>query len=165
MDKKQVETTLALSVCETTAGNNVNISARMLTEYYLPVFKTCVQVAKVKSMMCRCEHRCCFVCFPKFLFCFEGYGLTRQARDERDKISEETAIRTVTTLSTGSHPAPTASSRMTSSVAVRNKPPDAEFHSFLFVPSLSWQTITSQMIEDDGDEEAHPSTALLCFVA
>ena len=24
----------------------------MLTEYYLPVFKTCVQVAKVKSMMC-----------------------------------------------------------------------------------------------------------------
>jgi beta-D-xylosidase 4 len=34
------------------SGNNVNISARMLTEYYLPVFKTCVQVAKVKSIMC-----------------------------------------------------------------------------------------------------------------
>jgi hypothetical protein len=117
--------------------------------------------------MCRCENRCCFVClFSKFMFCFEGYGLTRQARDERDKISEETAIRTVTTLSTGSHPAPMASSRMTSSAVVRNnKPSDAEFHSFLFVPSLSWQTITSQMIEDDGDEEAHPSTALLCFVA
>ena len=34
------------------SGNDVNISARMLTEYYLPVFKTCVQIAKVKSMMC-----------------------------------------------------------------------------------------------------------------
>ena len=38
------------------AGNDVNISSRMLTEYYLPVFKTCIQVAKVKSMMCSCEH-------------------------------------------------------------------------------------------------------------
>jgi beta-D-xylosidase 4 len=33
------------------SGNNVNISARMLAEYYMPVFQTCVQVAKVKSMM------------------------------------------------------------------------------------------------------------------
>ena len=34
------------------SGNNVNISARMLVEYYLPVFKTCVQIAKAKSIMC-----------------------------------------------------------------------------------------------------------------
>ena len=33
------------------SGNDVKISPRMLTEYYLPVFKTCVQVAKVKSIM------------------------------------------------------------------------------------------------------------------
>ena len=37
--------------------NDVNISARMLTEYYLPAFKACVQGAKVKSIMCSCEHR------------------------------------------------------------------------------------------------------------
>lgn len=34
------------------SGNDVQISPRMLTEYYLPVFKTCIQEAKVKSMMC-----------------------------------------------------------------------------------------------------------------
>ena len=34
--------------------NDVNISARMLTEYYLPAFKACVQDAKVKSIMCSC---------------------------------------------------------------------------------------------------------------
>eukprot|EP00656_Telonema_subtile_P009230 TRINITY_DN14333_c0_g2_i1.p1 TRINITY_DN14333_c0_g2~~TRINITY_DN14333_c0_g2_i1.p1 ORF type:complete len:947 (-),score=234.31 TRINITY_DN14333_c0_g2_i1:226-3066(-) len=33
-------------------GNDVNISTRMLVEYYLPVFKTCVQIAKAKSIMC-----------------------------------------------------------------------------------------------------------------
>jgi hypothetical protein len=32
--------------------NDVNISARMLVEYYLPAFKACVQEAKVKSIMC-----------------------------------------------------------------------------------------------------------------
>eukprot|EP01047_Picozoa_sp_COSAG01_P073388 COSAG01_NODE_11951_length_1806_cov_39.342973_2_plen_55_part_00 len=32
--------------------NDVNISQRMLTEYYLPAFKACVQDAKVKSIMC-----------------------------------------------------------------------------------------------------------------
>ena len=37
--------------------NDVNISARMLSEYYLPAFKACVQGAKVKSIMCSCEHR------------------------------------------------------------------------------------------------------------
>lgn len=50
-----------LSTCKHFAGydietgrssNDVSISPRMLTEYYLPVFKTCIQVAKVKSMMC-----------------------------------------------------------------------------------------------------------------
>ena len=39
------------------SGNNVAIQPRMLTEYYLPVFKTCIQEAKVKSLMCRCEYR------------------------------------------------------------------------------------------------------------
>ena len=32
--------------------NDVNISAKMITEYYLPAFKACVQDAKVKSIMC-----------------------------------------------------------------------------------------------------------------
>ena len=36
--------------------NDVNISARMITEYYLPAFKACVQDAKVKSIMCRYEY-------------------------------------------------------------------------------------------------------------
>ena len=37
--------------------NDVNISARMLSEYYLHAFKACVQGAKVKSIMCSCERR------------------------------------------------------------------------------------------------------------
>lgn len=32
--------------------NDVNISQRMLVEYYLPAFKACIQDAKVKSVMC-----------------------------------------------------------------------------------------------------------------
>eukprot|EP01043_Picozoa_sp_COSAG02_P056146 COSAG02_NODE_6614_length_3456_cov_4.163432_2_plen_50_part_00 len=37
--------------------NDVNISQRMLTEYYLPPFKACVQDAKVKSIMCSCVNQ------------------------------------------------------------------------------------------------------------
>eukprot|EP01079_Euglenida_sp_SAG-EU17-18_P010624 gene10624-1932_t len=33
-------------------GLNVNISARFIVEYYLPVFQACVRDAKVKSIMC-----------------------------------------------------------------------------------------------------------------
>lgn len=56
-----------LSTCKHFAGydietnrshNNVTISPRMLVEYYLPAFKTCVQVAKVKSIMCSYNAGC-----------------------------------------------------------------------------------------------------------
>ena len=75
--------------------NDVNISARMITEYYLPAFKACVQDAKVKSIMCRYE------CSSAYHQDVLGLGLTRTKLIRVQRCNSYNAVNGVPSCANG----------------------------------------------------------------